>query len=131
MENSQGIELIFSPGFHCSSSCSNNLFCYCHFYENNFLLNKICLDLTDIREQNLEPYTGHVIDLADNEPQNYVDPLNEETDLESNSQRVTIAPIIDLYHAPSHWNKLRKLVLVDENVPQASSQPELSSNNNN
>jgi hypothetical protein len=79
----------------------------------------------------LEPYTDHVIDSTENEPQNYTDPLTEETDLESNPQRVTIAPIIDLYYAPSHWNKLRKLVLVDENDPQAPSQPESSSINNN
>ncbi|RIA93880.1 hypothetical protein C1645_873837 [Glomus cerebriforme] len=93
-------------------------------------------DLSDVRDsQILESETDHIIDSMDNESQNYIDPLEivtEENDLESRpstSPRTTVVPVNDLHHTPSHWNKLRKLVLVDENIPQTP--PDLFINNNN
>ncbi|POG72428.1 hypothetical protein GLOIN_2v1595068, partial [Rhizophagus irregularis DAOM 181602=DAOM 197198] len=74
--------------------------------------------------QILEPEIDHVIDITNNESQNYIDPLEiatvstEENDLDTISTKATVAPVNDLHNTPSHWNKLRNLVVVDENIPQ-------------
>ncbi|CAG8478616.1 21100_t:CDS:10 [Rhizophagus irregularis] len=91
-------------------------------------------DTTYIRDsQILEPEIDHVIDITNNESQNYIDPLEiatvstEENDLDTISTKATVAPVNDLHNTPSHWNKLRNLVVVDENIPQTPIPSDLTS----
>ncbi len=75
----------------------------------------------------LEPENDHILDSKDNDSE----VETKENNLESDSIKTTVAPVNELQRAPSHWNKLRNLVLVDESIPQTPIPPQLLNNNNN
>ncbi|CAI2174454.1 19165_t:CDS:10 [Funneliformis geosporum] len=86
------------------------------------------MDSRDSDSQILEPEKDYNLDSKDNISQ-IPEVEKEENDLNSNSLKMTIAPVNDHHNAPKHWNKLRNLVLVDEYIPSSSLSPDLLNNN--